>query len=55
MKFLASVAIAAVLLWAPVEGAAQDGAGRNPLRDLTTANQSVVLSWDDLITGVLST
>ena len=47
MRFLAAVALAAVMLWVPVDGVAQEF--RNPLKGLSTTNHGVVLSWQDMI------
>ena len=46
----AVVALAAVMLWGPVDGAAQ-GSLRNPLKGLTVIAPTVIVSWDDGIEG----
>jgi len=47
MKSLSAVALAAVMLWVPVDGVAQ----RDPLKGVTTVNHLVSIGWDSDITG----
>jgi len=47
MRFVSAVALAAVMLWVPVDGVAQD---RNPLAGVTSVDPTVYLTWDDRIT-----
>ena len=46
MRFVSAVALAAVMLWVPVDGVAQ----RNPLVGLTAVDTRTLISWDDRIT-----
>ena len=45
MKFLTAVALAAVMLWVPVDGVAQI----DPMAGLTTVNTHVRVTWSDRI------
>jgi len=47
MKFLTAVGLAAVMLWVPVDGVAQE---RNPLTGVTSVDPRVIVTWDDRIT-----
>jgi len=49
MRFLTAVALAAVMLWVPVDGVAQM---RNPLTGLSRAGHVVYVQWHDQITRV---
>ena len=50
MRFLTAVALAAVMLWVPVDGVAQTPT-RNPLKGLTTMAHLAGVIWNDGIEG----
>ena len=47
MRFVSAVALAAVMLWVPVDGVSQEL--RNPLKGLSTMNHLVSVDWHDEI------